>query len=56
MGLGSCILGWMDDEKIRKICNLDAPVRLIITLGYAKEGDPLRKKKRKDMDELVTQM
>ena len=55
-GLGSCILGWLDDEKIRKICNLDAPVRLVITLGYAKEGDPLRKKKRKDMDELVTHM
>ena len=55
-GLGSCILGWLDDEKIRKICNLDAPVRLVTTLGYAKEGDPLRKKKRKDMDELVTQM
>ena len=55
-GLGTCILGWLDDEKIRKICNLDAPVRLVITLGYAKEGDPLRKKKRKDMDELVSQM
>ena len=55
-GLGSCILGWLDDEKIRKICNLDAPVRLVITLGYAKEGDPLRKKKRKDMHELVTHM
>ena len=55
-GLGSCILGWLDDEKIRKICNLDAPVRLVTTLGYAKEGDPLRKKKRKDMDELVTHM
>ena len=55
-GLSTCILGWLDDEKIRKICNLDAPVRLVITLGYAKEGDPLRKKKRKDMDELVSQM
>ena len=55
-GLGTCGLGWLDDEKIRKICNLDAPVRLVITLGYAKEGDPLRKKKRKDMDELVSQM
>ena len=55
-GLDTCILGWLDDEKIRKICNLDAPVRLVITLGYAKEGDPLRKKKRKDMDELVSQM
>ena len=52
-GLGSCILGWLDDEKIREICSLDAPVRLVITVGYAKEGDKLRAKKRKDMDELV---
>ncbi len=51
-GLGSCILGWLDDAKIREICDLDAPVRLVITLGYAKEGDKLRQKKRKDLDEL----
>ena len=53
-GLGSCILGWFDDDKIRKFCDLTAPVRLVITLGYAKEGDPLRTKKRKDLQELVS--
>ena len=53
-GLGSCILGWLDDAKIREICHLDGAVRLVITLGYAKEGDPLRTKKRKDLDELVS--
>jgi len=53
-GLGTCILGWLDDEEIRKICGLDEAVRLVITLGYAKEGDPLRPKKRKDMEELVS--
>lgn len=52
-GLGSCILGWFDDAKIREICSLDAPVRLVITVGYPKEGDKLRQKKRKDMGELV---
>ena len=52
-GLGTCILGWFDDEKIRKICGLEYPVRLVITLGYAAEGDPLRPKKRKAMEELV---
>ena len=52
-GLGTCILGWLDDTEIREICGLDAPVRLVITLGYAKEDDKLRQKKRKDMDELV---
>ena len=53
-GLSTCILGWLDDEKIRKICNLEYPARLVITLGYAKEGDVLRKKVRKDISELVS--
>ena len=53
-GLGTCILGWFDDEKVRKICGLDQPVRLVITLGYPGEKDQLREKKRKDTDELVT--
>ena len=52
-GLSTCILGWLDDEKIRKICDLDQPVRLVITLGYAKE-DALRAKKRKELSELFT--
>ena len=52
-GLGSCILGWLDDAEIRKICNLDGAVRLVITLGYAKDDDKLRIKKRKTMDTLV---
>ena len=53
-GLSTCILGWFDDEKVRKLCGIDHPIRLIITLGYAKEGDVLRKKVRKDLSELVT--
>ena len=53
-GLGTCILGWLDDEKIRGICGLSQPVRLVITLGYSKEGDPLRAKKRKEISRLVT--
>ena len=55
-GLGTCILGWLDDQKLRELCHLDAPVRLVITLGYAKEGDPLRPKKRKPLTDLVDTM
>jgi len=55
-GLSTCILGWFDDEKIRSICDLDAPVRLVITLGYAKEGDKLREKRRKSLEELAKQL
>ena len=54
-GLSTCILGWLDDQKIRNICtNIDGTVRLVITLGYAKDDDKLRTKKRKEMNELVS--
>ena len=55
-GLGTCILGWLDDEKLREICGLKHPVRLVVTLGYAPEGEKLREKKRKSMEALVTYM
>lgn len=55
-GLGTCILGWIDDDKIRKVCGLDAKTHLAITLGYPKEDDKLRPKKRKSMDELVSEL
>ena len=52
-GLCTCFLGWLDDCKIRSLCDLEYPVRLVITLGYAAEGDKLRTKKRKELSELV---
>ena len=52
-GLSTCILGWFDDDKVRKICGIDQSVRLVITLGYAKD-EALRNKKRKGISELVT--
>lgn len=52
-GLSTCILGWLDDGEIREICDLEHPARLVITLGYAAENDPLRPKKRKDTQELI---
>ena len=54
-GLSTCILGWLDDAKIRQLCDLDSPVRLVITLGYAKADDKIRIKKRKELSELVSE-
>lgn len=51
-GLGSCILGWLDDAKIREICSLDGAVRLVITLGYPKDVK-IPEKKRKDFESLI---
>ena len=57
LGLGCCMLGWFDDEKIRALCGLSHPVRLVIALGYpGKEGEKPRPKKRRDMDSLVSRM
>ena len=36
-GLSTCILGWFDNDRIRKLCGLEYPARLVITLGYAKD-------------------
>ncbi len=53
-GLGTCILGWLDDKKLRSICGIENKVRLVITLGYPSADDKLRAKKRKNTDELIT--
>ncbi len=55
-GLSTCIIGWLDGEKIGKICGIKNTVRLVITLGYAHPEDKLRNKKRKDISELVTEI
>lgn len=38
------------------LCALSRPVRLVVTLGYAAEDDPLREKKRKPLSELASEM
>lgn len=55
LGVGSCIIGWFDDKKIREICDLDTPTRLAVVLGYAREDDVLREKKRLDVSEFIKQ-
>lgn len=54
-GLGSCIIGWLEDEKLREICGVNSAVRLVIAIGYAAQDDTLRVKKRKARNELVTE-
>ena len=53
-GLGSCILGWFDNDKIKSICQLDEDIRLVICIGYPTPDDKLRDKKRQDLEKLVS--
>lgn len=53
-GLGSCILGWMAEKKIKKMLGIPSSKRILldIVIGYpAKEK---RKKSRKSMDKIVS--
>lgn len=56
LGLSTCILGWFDEKRLRHLIGARGMVRLVVALGYAKEGDPLRTKKRKGLEDLVTWM
>ncbi len=53
-GLGSCMLGWFDEKKVRKLLNIPDKKRVIldIVLGYSTQ--PLREKKRKSTDEIIS--
>ncbi|MCB0807546.1 MAG: nitroreductase family protein [Bacteroidales bacterium] len=54
-GLGTCMLGWFNEKPIKSMLNIPAKktIGLIITLGHPAEGYRLRKKSRKDFDEVV---
>ena len=53
-GIGSCILGWFDEKKVKELTGRPANKRLmlIVALGYA--AKPKRKKVRKAWDKVVS--
>lgn len=53
LGLATCILGWFDEEALQKLTGTAERIRLVVAVGYAKKGDPLRAKKRKTPEELA---
>ncbi len=52
--LGSCIIGWFVEKRVKKILNIPRGKRplLIITLGYPSNQE-IREKKRKTIEEIV---
>lgn len=55
-GLGTCMMGWFDEKRLKSLLKLERnqSVALVISLGYATEGYPLRTKIRKPFQEIVT--
>ena len=55
-GLGTCMLGWFNEDPIKGLLNIPKHKRvgLLITLGYVPKNYPLREKKRKGFEEVVS--
>lgn len=53
-GIGSCILGWFDEDKIKELVGIPRKRRLmlIVALGYA--AKPKRNKVRKEWSKVVS--
>lgn len=53
-GLGTCILGWFDEKKVKELLNIPKNKRpeLIITIGYPNEK--YRDKKRKNINKIMS--
>jgi nitroreductase len=52
LGLGTCMLGWFDESRIKEILHVPRATRigLVITLGYDAEVRPSRSKTRKAVE------
>ena len=53
-GLSTCIMGWMNEEKIKELLNIgeDLKIRLALSVGYAASHE-IRIKNRKNIEETV---
>lgn len=54
-GLGTCIIGWFNEKKVKKILSIPRlkRVELMITVGFSAD-EKIPPKKRKSMDEILS--
>lgn len=55
LGLGTCIIGWFDEKKLKKILQIpdNKEVGLLITVGYP-EKEKQGPRKRKNLDQIFS--
>lgn len=55
LGIGSCMVGWFDEKKAKKILQLPKSKRigLLITLGYTPQDYHHRQKTRKPIEQIL---
>ena len=51
-GLDSCIIGWVNSEKLNETFSLTGRCDIVVAFGYAKDAT-VRDKKRKELKEII---
>ncbi len=53
-GLGSCILGWFAEKKMKNLLNVPDNRRIVLDIVIGYPAQPIRPKKRKSVDEVIS--
>ena len=53
-GLGSCIIGWFDEKKIKKLLGIPSSRRVLLDILIGYSAQEYREKKRKPINEVVS--
>lgn len=53
-GLGTCIIGWLDQKRIRKALSIPSSKRVPVLVLLGHPNSPLREKRRKSFEEVVS--
>mgnify|MGYP001754426503 CR=1 FL=1 len=53
-GLGSCILGWFAESKMKKLLNIPDNRRVVLDIVIGYPAQPLREKRRKPAEEIIS--
>ena len=52
-GLSTCMIGMFSEKAVKEAVGAEGRVRLVVAVGYAAEGDPVRPKKRKAAEKIA---
>lgn len=52
-GLDSCVIGWINEEKLQRDTGVNKPCSIVIALGYAAGGQAAPKKRREQIEKKI---
>ena len=53
-GIGSCIIGWFDEKKLRPLLGIPSSKRILLDILIGYSTQPLRDKQRKSAEEVIS--